>query len=484
MRVSRDVVSYCVDHDVEVIEVMRQLTEKKTTILFVCQSGVLLGSVTDGDIRRKIITEGHRALALPVSSLMKSNCLALKNQEEFKEQLFKDGIKVVPLVDEGGYIVKLYIDEHPAFNIGQRKISSQSPPFIIAEIGMNHQGSFDLACKLVDAAKVSGADCAKFQMRDMASLYSNSGEDDPSGDLGTQYTLSLLDRFSLTDNQMYAVFDYCKEVGILPLCTPWDISSLEKLEQYGMPAYKVASADFTNLPFIRQLGETRKPLILSTGMSTQAEVATTIDYLSSYVDSYCLLHCNSTYPTPFKDVHLNYIDTLRELAGEGSIIGYSGHERGWFVPCAAVAKGACVIEKHFTLDKNLEGNDHKVSLLPSEFLEMVNAIENTYVSLGSAGHRFLSQGEMINRQTLAKSVVARAHVCMYVCMYACMNACMYVFVYVCVCVCVYACTNVHTYVRTCVRTFVRAYVCMYAFMHVCMYVRTCIRTCVRTYVCM
>ena len=100
MRVSRDVVSYCVDHDVEVIEVMRQLTEKKTTILFVCQSGVLLGSVTDGDIRRKIITEGHRALALPVSSLMKSNCLALKNQEEFKEQLFKDGIKVVPLVDE------------------------------------------------------------------------------------------------------------------------------------------------------------------------------------------------------------------------------------------------------------------------------------------------------------------------------------------------------------------------------------------------
>ncbi|MEI2420999.1 N-acetylneuraminate synthase family protein, partial [Arthrospira platensis SPKY2] len=185
---------------------------------------------------------------------------------------------------------------------------------------------------------------------------------DAKEDLGAQYTLDLLSRFQLTPEEMLQAFDYCRESGILPLCTPWDIKTVKLLENYRMPAYKVASADLTNHDLLKALVDTGKPLICSTGMSTESEIKESVALLQKMGAMYVLLHCNSTYPAPFKDINLNYLDKLAKIGN--CPVGYSGHERGYHVAIAAVAKGAKVIEKHFTLDKTMEGNDHKVSLLP------------------------------------------------------------------------------------------------------------------------
>ena len=171
---------------------------------------------------------------------------------------------------------------------------------------------------------------------------------------------------------MYTAFDHCKKVGIFPLCTPWDLESLAALETYGMEAYKVASADMTNHEMLTALARTGKPLICSTGMSDEEEIIQSVTLLKRLGTQYILLNCNSTYPPPFRDVNLRYMTRLREIGG--CMVGHSGHERGINVAIAAVALGAKVIEKHITLDRNMEGNDHKVSLLPDEFRAMVEGI--------------------------------------------------------------------------------------------------------------
>ena len=266
-----------------------------------------------------------------------------------------------------------------------------------------------LGKQLIEKSKESGANCAKFQMRDLKSLYRDTGSAHGKGeDLGAQYTINLLNRFELKTQEMIKLFEYCKEVGIIPLCTPWDQKSYETLQDYGMDAYKIASADMTNLPFLQTLAEAHKPLLMSTGMSTEDEIVTSANYLKRTGCPFVLLHCNSTYPPPLKDIHLRYLEKLKEIGG--GIVGYSGHERGICVPVAAVTLGAKVIEKHITLDKNLEGNDHKVSLLPEEFSEMVSAIRDVEEAMGEGSSRKPSQGETMNRANLAKSIIASRRV--------------------------------------------------------------------------
>jgi N-acetylneuraminate synthase len=275
---------------------------------------------------------------------------------------------------------------------------------VIAEIGNNHNGDIQLAKHLVDLAVDAGADCVKFQMRDLASLYKGGKGKDTSADLGAQYTMDLLSKFQLSNEELIEVFEHCKTHGLTPLCTPWDLESLHTLEAYGMEAYKVASADFTNHQLLGALAETGKPLFCSTGMSTEAEIRQSVTFLRERGAEFVILHCNSTYPTPFKDVNLAYLKRLQEITG--SLIGYSGHERGISIPIAAVAQGARVIEKHFTIDKSMEGNDHKVSLLPKEFKDMVRMIREVEESMGTSGERVITQGELINREMLSKSLVA------------------------------------------------------------------------------
>jgi sialic acid synthase SpsE len=175
------------------------------------------------------------------------------------------------------------------------------------------------------------------------------------------------------------------------------------LEGFGVPAYKVASADLTNLPLLNCLAQTRKPLILSTGMSTTEEVEVTVAFLNKCSAQFALLHCNSTYPAPLHDINLKWMPALRQIH---PLVGYSGHERGINVSLAAVALDACIIERHFTLDRTMEGPDHAASLTQSEFARMVEGIREIEQALGEGKARQLSQGEMINRENLGKSLVA------------------------------------------------------------------------------
>lgn len=288
--------------------------------------------------------------------------------------------------------------------IGNRLLGDGEPCYVIAEIGNNHNGDFDRAIALVDAAVAAGADCAKLQMRKLDEVYrasSLSGKDD---DLAVEYTLDLLRRFELPTAQQKKIAEYCAAKGIQYLCTPWDASSVAVLEGFGVEAYKVASADLTNLPLLARLAATGKALIVSTGMSTTDEIKAAAKFLDERDASYVLLHCQSTYPAALHNIHLRFMETLREIH---PVIGYSGHERGIAVSTAAVALGAVVIERHITLDREMEGPDHAASLEPEEFKALVSAIREVEAARSEKrAERALSQGELINRENLAKSLVA------------------------------------------------------------------------------
>ena len=277
--------------------------------------------------------------------------------------------------------------------------------FIIAEIGNNHNGDFDRAKLMIDKAVEMGADCAKFQMRQIKEVYRSKSLEKSGEDLGTEYIIDLLNKFELSVKQQEELSHYCNKKGILYMCTPWDKTSVEILEKFNVPAYKVASADLTNLPLLDKLAKTKKPLILSTGMSTTDEVKITVNFLNKRNVKFVLLHCNSTYPAPLHDINLNWISKLKDIH---SLVGYSGHERGINVSLAAVALGAKVIERHFTLDRKMEGPDHAASLEFEEFKSLISACREIEIALGNSQdlNRKFSQGEMINRENLGKSLVA------------------------------------------------------------------------------
>lgn len=409
MIIHRTISGFVVFSGDSVLDALKKITANRSRIVFVVsENGVLEGVMSDGDFRRWLSSQHEIDLDQPVNLAMNRTFEmgAIDEDPLVTERRFREGIDQVPLVDINRRIVAIAARTGRGIVIENKTIDRDAPAFLIAEIGNNHNGSLDLARRLVDHAVEAGADCAKFQMRSMDALYRSGGlASDGSDDLGAQYTLDLLSRFQLSDEEMFSAFDHCRDRGIVPLCTPWDEASLRKLETYGMQAFKVASADLTNHPFLEALAETGKPLIVSTGMSTEAEIRESVALLRQHAARYVLLHCNSTYPAPFKDVNLAYLPHLAEIGQ--CLVGYSGHERDINIAIAAVAKGAKVIEKHFTLDKTMEGNDHRVSLLPGEFAAMVEGIRQVEAAMGSGGERRLTQGEMMNRETLAKSLVAR-----------------------------------------------------------------------------
>jgi N-acetylneuraminate synthase len=295
--------------------------------------------------------------------------------------------------------------------IGPASIGEGSPVFVIAEIGVNHNGDVDVARALIDRAISAGADAVKFQMRSLPSLYANGGDpDDPAEDLGSQYVLGVLQRAKLDTADMEELCRYAQRRGITWLCTPWDRESLQSLAAFDLPALKVASADLTNHDLLAAMAATGKPLLVSTGMSTEDEILEAVALLQSRGARFALLHCVAAYPPRLEELNLRYLSHLRSIGG-GCPVGYSGHERGWVAVLAAVALGASVVEKHLTLDRALPGVDHKISLLPEEFAEMVGAIRQIEKTLGGAGPRRINQGERINRTILGKALVAAREIC-------------------------------------------------------------------------
>lgn len=280
---------------------------------------------------------------------------------------------------------------------------------IIAEAGVNHNGSYELAIKMVDEAKRAGADYVKFQTAKpelVISTFAPKAEyqKETTGAAESQLEMCKAIHLPLTDYK--PLKEYCDKVGIGFMSTPFDLISIDVLEPLDMDYYKIPSGEITNLPYLRKIASKHRPVILSTGMCEVEEVEAALQVLEQggvKRSDIIVLHCNTEYPTPMADVNLRAMDDLRRSLGVE--VGYSDHTKGIEVPIAAVALGATVIEKHFTLDKTMEGPDHKASLEPDELKAMVDAIRNIEQALGD-GHKHVSPSERKNMDIARKSIVA------------------------------------------------------------------------------
>ncbi len=290
--------------------------------------------------------------------------------------------------------------------IGDRLIGCNSPVFIIAEAGVNHNGNLRLAKKMVDNAKDIGVDAIKFQTFKTDELATHDAPKEKYQKKTTfgKFQHEMLKRLELSGGEFKELFNYCQKKKIMFLSTPFDFQSAEFLYELGVPAFKISSGDLTNIPLLLKIAKYGKPIILSTGMATLSEVKDAVKAIYSAGNKkLVLLHCTSNYPTEYKNVNLRAMETL--LKTFNLPVGYSDHTEGIEVPIAAVALGGCVIEKHFTLDKNLPGPDHKASLEPEEFKKMVKSIRNTERAMGSGKKKpMCSEAEM--KRVSRKSIVA------------------------------------------------------------------------------
>lgn len=277
---------------------------------------------------------------------------------------------------------------------------------IIAEAGVNHNGSLELAKMLALEAKKCGADVVKFQTAKLDALVSKYATmaEYQKKNIGQEMSQQdMLRKLLLTYEEFEELDQYCKKIDIQFLSTPFDLDSIDFLTSLNCSVWKIPSGEITNLPYLEKIAKTGKPVILSTGMCTMQEVEEAVRVLEKGTREITLLHCTTQYPTEYEDVNLKAMLTLQ--AHFGYKIGYSDHTRGVEVPLAAVALGASVIEKHFTLSRNMEGPDHKASLEPSEFADMVRKIRNIEKSLGYEEKK-PAEAEMANRSVARKSIIA------------------------------------------------------------------------------
>lgn len=285
----------------------------------------------------------------------------------------------------------------------------RKPVIIIAEAGVNHNGSIENAKKLIDAAKIAGADYVKFQTFKAGKLVSikakkadyqkynvNDGDDSQ---------LNMIQKLELSEQMHFELLNYCKTKGIKFLSTGFDEDIIDFLDKLGIDFFKIPSGEITNKPYLQHIAKKGKPIVLSTGMATINEIENALAVFSNeglQLDKVTILHCNTEYPTPMEDVNLRAMHHIKEKFGLH--VGYSDHTLGIEVPIAAVALGAEIIEKHFTLDRNMPGPDHKASLIPEELKEMVRAIRNIELATQGTGIKTPSPSEIPNIPIARKSI--------------------------------------------------------------------------------
>jgi N,N'-diacetyllegionaminate synthase len=280
--------------------------------------------------------------------------------------------------------------------------------FIIGEAGVNHNGNIDIAYKLIDEAVNAGVDAVKFQTAVPELVMTPDAkkakyQEEITGKNESQ--LDMAKKIHLPLSAYKKLKDYCDKKDILFLSTPFDLVTIDTLEELNMPIYKIPSGEITNLPYLRKIACLGKPIIISTGMATLSEIEFVLDvFLKSGLEKekITILHCNTEYPTPYGDVNLKAMNTIKEAFKIN--VGYSDHTLGIQIPIAAVALGATVIEKHFTLDNSMEGPDHKASLEPQELREMVRSIRIIERALGN-GEKAPSKSEQKNIEIARKSIV-------------------------------------------------------------------------------
>lgn len=283
--------------------------------------------------------------------------------------------------------------------------------YIIAEAGVNHNGDIEIAKTMVDQAKEAGIDCIKFQTfisENIVSKNASKADYQKQQSDGAETQLEMLQKFQLSFDDFIELERYCKVKEIEFLSTAFDLESIDFLNSLDMRLWKIPSGEITNLPYLIKIAKLHKPVILSTGMSTMEEIKAATKVLKDNgAGEITLLHCTTEYPTPYEDVNLNAMKTIKKAFNVP--IGYSDHTIGIEVPIAAVALGATVIEKHFTLDREMEGPDHQASLEPDELKAMVSAIRNIEVALGS-GKKEPAESEKKNMEIVRKSIIASCHI--------------------------------------------------------------------------
>ncbi len=291
--------------------------------------------------------------------------------------------------------------------IDQKYIGKNCPCLIIAEAGVNHNGDVSLAQRLIDAASAAGADAVKFQTfktENLVTIDAEKAEYQKQSDFTSDTQFDMLKKLELSETDFRVLSDYTKQKGMIFLSTAFDEDSVELLSRLNVPAYKIPSGEITNLPLLKKIALNKKPVILSTGMATISEIMEAIETLKKFgCNEIVLLHCTTSYPAPPESVNLRVIKTLMDHFS--LFTGYSDHTSGTVIPVAAVAMGACIVEKHLTLDHNLPGPDHKASIEPDEFKRMVCAIREVESAMGD-GKKKIEPCEQGNRKIVRKSIVA------------------------------------------------------------------------------
>ena len=291
--------------------------------------------------------------------------------------------------------------------IGNRLIGADNPTYIIAEIGINHNGDKDIGIELIDAAAEAKVDAVKFQKRHLPSLYQKDVLlNTTKYEQHFQYMIPILKKVELEDHAFVELKEYCENKGLEFLCTPFDIPSVEFLTNLGVNAFKIASADLNNLELLEYVARKGKPMLVSTGMSYQDEIEMAVNLLREKNIPFALLHCRSVYPVWPREVNLRMINRLSKF---DCPVGYSGHDIGITIPLVAASMGASIIEKHITLDKNMQGPDHKISLEPYELKRLARDIRVADQAIGKES-RFLLRGEILNRELFGKSLIAEDHI--------------------------------------------------------------------------
>lgn len=289
--------------------------------------------------------------------------------------------------------------------IGEKWVGKGEPTFIIADAGFNHQGDIRIAKKLIDIATKAGADSVKFRRCHALSILTKEGyekEYDNPISFGSTYGKHR-EALELNEVEFAEIKEYSESKGLIFLASPWDVVSADFLETLNISAYKIASADINNIPFLEHVARKKRPMIVSTGMSDMKDVQTAYDLVTRFTDQLVIMQCTASYPCDFDEINLNVLLTYQKLFD--CPIGYSGHEKGIAIPIAAVAMGASVIERRFTIDRTMKGSDHAASLEPDSLEKLVSDIRSTEKAFGSA-EKTKQKSEIPVEKKLKKSLTS------------------------------------------------------------------------------
>lgn len=291
-----------------------------------------------------------------------------------------------------------------SIKIKNKIIDDDHPVFVIAEAGINHNGSYKIAKKMIDVASETGVDCIKFQTHivNEEMLKTNIRP----GKISKETLWNIIKKCELTEKEEYNLNQYCKTKKILFLSTPFSIAAVDRLEKLKIPAYKIGSGELTNLPFLNHIAKTKKPVILSTGMSDMSEIKSAVKFFKKFNTPLAILQTTSEYPAVFKDINLGVIPKFKKLFNIP--VGISDHSPGIYTALGSVAIGSCIVEKHFTLDKNMSGPDQKISLNPFELSELVKGCKAVKLALGDT--KKILKNELPILEFARESVVSKLNI--------------------------------------------------------------------------